>query len=674
MNVFYEEDGSFKVASIFSENPGTLQVESASGKRSKIKLAHVILRFEGNLSGFMTQAQQLAAQQEIEFIWQCCGEQEFAVQDFAHEYYGRTPQAVEVAALSLALHSAPVYFHRKGKGRYKAAPAEILQAALAGQEKRRQQQAQIAAWCEQLLQYQCPAEWQSLLSQLIYAPDKNTPQWKALDQAAQQAKCSPIRLLDQAGAIPSHEAFHFGAFVREFFPDGTEFPQQVMQSLNDIDSPASPLLASLGQLSRAETPAFSIDDSSTTEIDDAFSVKNLPDGGYLIGIHIAAPALAIAPDSPLDEVVQQRLSTVYMPGRKITMLPEPLVKQFSLDEGHWRPALSLYLQVDAQFNVLQHESRIEQVMMQDNLRHDQIEAYFNDDNCMQDSGHAYWPQLNVLYQLALKLEQQRGKADSGQNHQRDYSFYVEQGRVRIVERQRGTPLDKLVAELMIAVNQTWGADLAEKQIVAIYRAQQNSKVYMTLRAEPHQGLGVAQYAWSSSPLRRAIDLFNQRQLISLLQNSAAPYQTQDQAIGAVMRKFDVVYQQYRDFQTRMERYWCLQYIRQEQLQTLTGVVWRDNLVRLDGLPYICKVSSLPNLPSGSHVSLQVQSIDTLDLLLHTRFVAHIAGDVEALDLDEDEQALLLQVEPVASQVPSTSATDSVDQVEQTASSINQEAS
>jgi exoribonuclease-2 len=607
----------------------------------------------------MSQAQQLAAEQEIEFIWQCCGEQEFAVQDFAHEYYGRTPQAVEVAALSLALHSAPIYFHRKGKGRYKAAPQEILQAALAGQEKRRQQQAQIAAWCEQLLQHQCPAEWNSVLGQLIYAPDKNTPQWKALDQAAQQAKCSPIRLLDQAGAIASHEEFHFGAFVREFFPEGTEFPQQVVQSLDDIQSPASPLQALLSALPRAETPAFSIDDSTTTEIDDAFSVKALADG-YLIGIHIAAPALAIAPDTPLDEVVQTRLSTVYMPGRKITMLPEPLVQQFSLDEGHWRPALSLYLQVDAQFNVLQHESRIEQVLMQDNLRHDQIEPYFNADNCMQDSGHAYWSKLNVLYQLALKLEQQRGKADSAQNQQRDYSFYVQQGHVRIVERQRGTPLDKLVAELMIAVNQTWGADLAEKQIVAIYRAQQTSKVYMTLRAEPHQGLGVAQYAWSSSPLRRAIDLFNQRQLISLLQNSAAPYQTQDQAIGAVMRKFDVVYQQYRDFQTRMERYWCLQYIRQEQLQTLTGVVWRDNLVRLDGLPYICKVSSLPNLPSGSHVSLQVQSIDTLDLLLHTRFVAHIAGDVAALDLDEEEQAMLLPVDAVATQ------TDEVAQLDEAA--------
>ncbi len=646
MNVFYEEDGSFKVASILAENPGSLQVESASGKRSKIKLSSVILRFDGSLSGFMEQALKLAEQQEIAFIWECCGDVEFAPQDFALDYYGHAPTPIEIAALTLALHSAPIYFHRKGKGRYRAAPADILQAALAGQEKRRLQLEQMTQWTQMLLQYQFPSEWQSKLTQLLYAPDKNTIEWKALEQAALQAKQAVLDLLDQAGAIPSHEHFHFGAFVREFFPDGIDFAEDLMLDLQMPDA--------VNQLDQAKAPAFSIDDITTTEIDDAFSVQRLANERWRIGVHIAAPALGVAPHSALDGLVQQRLSTVYMPGKKITMLPAQLVSQFSLDAGDWRPALSLYLDIDAEFNILAQATKLERVWIQDNLRHDAIEPFFNEQNCMQDSGHAYWSHLNLLYRFALALEKQRGKTDSLQNMQRDYNFYVQEGQVKIVERRRGSPLDKLVSELMIAVNQHWGAYLAEHHVAGIYRAQQNSKVYMTLRAEPHQGLGVPQYAWSSSPLRRAVDFFNQRQLMSIVTQQTPPYHQTDDIFGAVMRKFDVVYQQYRDFQTRMERYWCLQYLRQEKLSQINAVVLRDNLVRIDGLPFICKVTSLPKLASGTHVSLQIEHIDTLNLQLSAKFIEQIEGTIESVLLDEESESMLTQaLIPVASQADSS---------------------
>ena len=51
MNVFFEEDGSFKVASIMTEAQGSIQVESASGKRSKVKANNVLMRFETPLAG-----------------------------------------------------------------------------------------------------------------------------------------------------------------------------------------------------------------------------------------------------------------------------------------------------------------------------------------------------------------------------------------------------------------------------------------------------------------------------------------------------------------------------------------------------------------------------------------------------------------------------------------------
>ena len=57
------------------------------------------------------------------------------------------------------------------------------------------------------------------------------------------------------------------------------------------------------------------------------------------------PALGIAPDSPIEAIARERLSTVYFPGRKITMLPEPAIDAFTLAAGGERCALSLYAEV-----------------------------------------------------------------------------------------------------------------------------------------------------------------------------------------------------------------------------------------------------------------------------------------------------------------------------------------
>ena len=105
-------------------------------KRSKIKSNTVLLRFDAPLSGFMEAANLEAQTLDLDFLWECCGEDEFGSVEFATEYYGRKPTPTETAAIAIKLHSAPVYFNRKGKGRYKAAPAEILKAALAGLEKK----------------------------------------------------------------------------------------------------------------------------------------------------------------------------------------------------------------------------------------------------------------------------------------------------------------------------------------------------------------------------------------------------------------------------------------------------------------------------------------------------------------------------------------------------------
>ena len=167
MNVLFEEDGAFKAGTVLADNTTSLQVELASGKRSKVKAAHVLLRFEAPAPAeLLDDAERDAADIDIDFLWEMCPDAEFGFEAFAAEYAGHKPSAVEAAALLLRLHSAPMYFHRKGKGRFRKAPPEILQAALAGQEKKRQQALAIERMAGELKAGTLPGEVETRLREI----------------------------------------------------------------------------------------------------------------------------------------------------------------------------------------------------------------------------------------------------------------------------------------------------------------------------------------------------------------------------------------------------------------------------------------------------------------------------------------------------------------------------
>ena len=498
MHVFFEDDGAFKAGTVLADNDTSLQVEAASGKRLKIKSANVLLRFsEPSPSALLADAHALAAGLDPNFLWEVSGESEFAFADLAREYFGRTPKPAEAAALALCLHGSPMHFYKKGKGRYRPAPANALQAG------------EVAAYVRELEKHHLPESFRAVLPMLLYKPDKLAVETRALNAACTSLQTNPVALLAACGAIPSTHDYHFNRFLLETFPQGTAFPPH--------DAPAVP------GLPRAPLRAFSIDDATTTEIDDAFSVRPLPNGHFEIGIHIATPALAVPQGSALDAVARSRLSTVYMPGRKITMLPDAVIGCCTLAAGTAPLALSLYVEVAPDGTPLKHATRLECVPIAANLRLDAIGERFAE---AAAPGEPEWTdELRMLWRVAQQLEAARGKPETPRT---DYSFRVDwsaapEGRVTILPRRRGSPLDKLVAELMIHINSTWGKLLADARVPGLYRAQQAGKVKMSTKPDPHQGLGVAQYLWASSPLRRYSDLVNQRQLLAVVAGEKPPY-------------------------------------------------------------------------------------------------------------------------------------------------------
>jgi exoribonuclease-2 len=665
MFLLFEEAGKFMAGRVLSEAETSAQVELDSGKRVKVKAANFLLKFEKpSPAQMLSDAHAVSQSIELELAWEFSPEEEFGFAELAREYFNDKATLEQQAGMLLRLFEAPHYFRRAGKGRFRKAPADIIAQALAAIEKKKQIALQTEQWVHQLSQGECPQAVREQLYKILFKPDKNAPEYKAVVEASRATHLGPLELLIKAGAIDSPYQFHWRRFLLENFPKGTGFAKLEAPAIRD-------------ELPLSSARAFSIDDSATTEIDDALSVQGLGSGTVCLGIHIAAPGLAIVPGSPVDQVGRQRLSTVYMPGYKVTMLPDDVVQSYTLQEGRACPAVSLYVMLDeGTLEIKSSETRLDRVLIAANLRHDQLDAIVTAE-WLEDASFLHQadpqalqhkrPQLSFLHRLAKHLkaarEVVRGKPETF--NRPDYNFRLvgneglePQGTetVQISTRQRGAPLDLIVSEAMILANSTWGGWLAELGVPGIYRSQASLlpgvKVRMGTKALPHAGIGVKSYAWSTSPLRRYTDLVNQWQIIACARHGktaalAAPFKPKDTDLYAIISSFDAAYSGYNAYQGAMERFWTLKYLQQNGIVEIEATVFKENMVRADTLPLVLPVAGASGMPRGARVRVRLGDIDEVTLDVSGTVLARLdslpaVGDLvpdTASDEEEDESAV-----------------------------------
>ena len=661
MYLLFDEAGKFLAGKVLSEADASAQVELDSGKRVKVKTANALLKFEKPApAAFVAAAQVLSQTIELELAWEFASDDEFGFADLARDYFssdGKPATLEQQAAALFRLFESPHYFRRAGKGRFRKAAADVIALALAAIEKKKQIALQTEAWVVDLSTGSCPQPIRDQLYKILFKPDKNAPEYKAVVEASRATHLPPLELLQKAGAIDSPYQFHWRRFLLENFPKGVGFPALEAPQIKDGNN----------ELPLATVQAFSIDDSATTEIDDALSVQGLGTGEVTVGIHIAAPGLALQPGDAIDKVGRARMSTVYMPGYKLTMLPDAVVQNYTLQEGRDCPAVSLYVTLDeATLEIKSSVTKLERVPIAANLRHDQLDAvvtapWLENSEFEHESGLKSPPlqrsSLSFLFRLAkdlkAKREVVRGKPETF--NRPDYNFRLvgnnaaePQGteQVLISTRQRGAPLDLIVAEAMILANSTWGLWMAELGVPGIYRSQASMlpgvKVRMGTKALPHAGIGVKAYAWSSSPLRRYTDLVNQWQIIACARHGktaalVAPFKPKDAELFSIISSFDSAYFAYNGFQGGMERFWTLKYLQQNGISEITATIFKDGMVRADDIPLVLPVMGAANLPRGAHVRVKLGDIDEITLDIVGTVVERLDAPAdEASDPDSDD--------------------------------------
>lgn len=654
-NLFFDDNGSFKAGVILSSDKNTYQAELPTGRRAKVKASKVFFEFSSPAPAeFMERATVQAEELDPAFLWEVAPQDEFKYEDLAKDYYGEEPGPVEKAALLMKLHASPVYFYKKGRGCYRPAPADILKRALEAVERKRIQEEKKKAMTEAMVGGSVPPEIAADPVGLLIHPDKNSIEWKALSDAAAETRCTPLKLLLKLKAIPSAWRWHVDAFYEENFPEGAGFPEGLPE----------PPKKDWAELPLADAVPFSIDDSSTTEIDDATSVTHLGDGRTRIGIHIAAPSLGMKRGDAMDQLVRRRMSTVYAPGFKTTMLPENWVKAFSLDEGRVIPCLSLYAVVeDGTFSVLSTETRLERVKMGANLRYDKWDGEVTEEAI--EAGTLAIPRaedITYLWRFAKKLQAGREEVRGRPEPKGKIDWYFdlegegENAVIHVKGRRRGEPLDLLVGECMIFANSTWGAWLEEHETAGIYRSQRMGRVRMSTSGGPHDGLGVARYSWCTSPLRRYVDMVNQSQIIAAVLGEKPPYDRNDSDFFSIVAQFETVYDLYKSFQIRMERYWSLRWIEQEGVKQLEAVVVKDDLVRFDGLPFMQRIPGLPEFERGQKIVIDVIALDYVELVLEAK-LREVKNEKSALDPSEDADETEEAAEEAVAEAPAGAATE-----------------
>ena len=628
--IFIEQSGKIAAAQVMEQKDAHFHAKGTGSSLQKIKAKDVLLHgavAQPSAAAIAQQIETLLADVDLSFVWEYAPDEVFDFVFLAREYFGASASLIEQATMWQALQSAPIYFVKKGKGQYLKQPIEQIQIALAAVAKKEERLRQQAVWVDMMIAGTCPPEILAVRDAILRKQNPNDMTYKAVLQAAEQLNQTIPQVLLHAGAFKNAFDLHRAVFLAEHYPSGiaASLPAPA------LDFDAIPFNDTI--------EIFSIDDSMTTEIDDAFSVVDLGGQKYRIGVHIAAPSLAVSRDDVADKHAASRMSTMYTPGEKITMLPDDWVACFSLDEGSIKPVVSIYATFDATAEAVfsDIESKIERVKVAANLRHDVPEMQLSVDDLNERDDYPQAQALKILWQGAQHLsaarDAMRGKPEN--NNRADFSFVIDGEIVTITQRARGSVIDKIVSEWMIFANVQWATLLNELNVPALFRTQSNMGVRTSTHSQPHLAMGVPAYMWSTSPLRRYTDWFNQMQLQVAISDGVtapmrAPFKAREVDILTRMSTFDEKYKAYNEQQNKMEKFWCLRWVAQRMdehgfLDT-TAIVVKDGMLRLKDIPLYIPCATLPEgIAMQTQVGVRLSEIDEVNLTVGLS-VTHTADE------------------------------------------------
>jgi len=522
--------------------------------------------------------EELKAAINLTELWELLAQEDQAlpVEEMADLWFGRASPD-QVAALGRLLREDRFLFKYK-EGLWVPNPQEIV-AQLQEQHQRELERCREleegAAWLQAVWEGKesAPPAGGPRLVELLRrmavggadAPDYG--EGKAyLDRARLSSPDAPFRLLVRLKVFGEDEDLdlHRLEVPREFSPEALSLSAHLRHT-----PPADPYAARRQDLTHLD--CLTIDGERTRDFDDALSLEEVPEG-WRLGIHIADVSALVQPRTPLDLEAQERGTSIYLPDRRLPMLPEEISEDIlSLLAHEERLALSFIVTVSPEAEVKEWTIRPSLIKVRQRLTYQDVDQLLSEDR-----------KLAALAQLAQRLKERR-LAQGGYELQLPevWVSFNNQGDLQVTVEDQKTASHQLIGETMVLANSLAARFLAEQGIPAIYRSQPEpreaikregpksllelwqdrrrlSRVVMDLSPQPHWGLGLPHYTMASSPIRRYLDLVIHRQILAAVSDAPRPYGRED--LEKILTLIEPAMRRGGLLKARRLRYWLLKYL------------------------------------------------------------------------------------------------------------------
>jgi exoribonuclease-2 len=361
-----------------------------------------------------------------------------------------------------------------------------------------------------------------------------------------------------------------------------DFSAQIVSSAEQIIRSSPTAMADATRRDLTHLVLMTIDGQGTLDFDDAISIEEQGDS-FRLGIHIADVGHFIQKGGAVDQEALSRGSSIYMPDRKIPMLPPGLAEDLcSLKAGELRPAISALINLSPMAEIVDYQICHSLIKVKHQLTYYDANIYADENRHML-----------ILRDIAEKFRQKRFDAGAVQITVPEINIWVnEHKEVFINKINRESPGRMLVAELMIMANWMMASYLKASGLPAIFRSQpeprerlyknnagtlfQNwmqrrllNRFILGTNPEWHSGLGLDAYVTATSPIRKYSDLITQRQVRSALGLEAA--YTAEQ-IDEIIQALELPMTHAARLQYSRHRYWLLKYLENQIGQKEEAVV------------------------------------------------------------------------------------------------------
>ncbi|TAF04438.1 MAG: RNB domain-containing ribonuclease [Nostocales cyanobacterium] len=370
-----------------------------------------------------------------------------------------------------------------------------------------------------------------------------------------------------------------------------QFPNKVLEvAQQNLDSPPADL--DTNRLDLTHLKVYTVDDESTTEIDDGLSWETLPDGRERLWVHIADPTRWLIPEDELDLEARKRGSTVYLPTGMIPMFPEVLATgPMSLVQGKVCCALSFGI-------VLDQTGAVEDYCIHPSLIKPTYRLTYEDVDEMLQLGVEAEPEIAAIANLAKRRKTWRYNQGAISINMPEAMIKVKDDDISI-DILDDSSSRQLVAEMMILAGEVAARYGQTHQIPLPFRGQPQPelppeeellqlppgfvrscamrrcmpKSEMSINPVRHAGLGLDTYTQATSPIRRYSDLLTHFQLKAHLRGEDLPFSAEQ--LKEVMMTVTSTTQEVTMVERQTNRYYALEYLRRhpEEVWQITVLMW-----------------------------------------------------------------------------------------------------